>query len=239
MNSGGGGLANVPILHSRGYTDAIGDIHDRHRDLTIRARLREGQRPFRQSGDLGRTAAATRQRRTRRSLQRAQRVRSRGALDRYDESSGSTTLAADPAPLSTDKVVKHKPAEAVDACWDATGKRIVERATLRRERQVQHAVSGAQRAAPGRRRAAHQRHHQVSAEADQLSRSYKVSFTDAQKTRMKAVFPTGVCDYSKPGVGQVPFKGSYSALWRRARAERLARRLTGYRNSGYRLGMSF
>ena len=39
MNSGGGGLANVPIIHSRGYTDAIGDIHDRHRDLTIRARL--------------------------------------------------------------------------------------------------------------------------------------------------------------------------------------------------------
>ncbi len=39
MNSGGGGLANVPILHARPYTDAVGDIHDRHRDLTIRARL--------------------------------------------------------------------------------------------------------------------------------------------------------------------------------------------------------
>ncbi len=34
INSGGGGLANVPILHSRPYTDAIGDIHDRHRDFS-------------------------------------------------------------------------------------------------------------------------------------------------------------------------------------------------------------
>ena len=38
---------------------------------------------------------------------------------------------------------------------------------------------------------------------------YKVSFTDAQKTRMKTVFPTGVCDFSKPGVAQVPIKGTY------------------------------
>jgi hypothetical protein len=26
---------------------------------------------------------------------------------------------------------------------------------------------------------------------------------------MKAAFPTGVCDFSKPGVGQVPIKGTY------------------------------
>jgi hypothetical protein len=38
---------------------------------------------------------------------------------------------------------------------------------------------------------------------------YKLSFTDAQKARMKAVFPAGVCDYSKPGVGQGPIKGTY------------------------------
>jgi hypothetical protein len=49
MNSGGGGLAKVPILHSRPYTDAVGDIHDRHRDLTIRARLERayGIKPLR------------------------------------------------------------------------------------------------------------------------------------------------------------------------------------------------
>ena len=31
-----------------------------------------------------------------------------------------------------------------------------------------------------------------------------VVFTDAQWVRMQSTFPTGVCDYSKPGVGQQP-----------------------------------
>ncbi len=32
---------------------------------------------------------------------------------------------------------------------------------------------------------------------------YAVAFTDAQWTRMQAAFPQGVCDYSRPGVGEV------------------------------------
>lgn len=32
---------------------------------------------------------------------------------------------------------------------------------------------------------------------------YLVNFTDTQWNRLKAVFPAGVCDYGKPGVGQV------------------------------------
>ena len=39
--------------------------------------------------------------------------------------------------------------------------------------------------------------------------NYKVTFTDAQKARAIRVFPTGVCDFSKPGVAQVPIKGTY------------------------------
>jgi Tannase-like family of unknown function (DUF6351) len=33
------------------------------------------------------------------------------------------------------------------------------------------------------------------------------SFTDAQFARLNAVFPDGVCDWTKPGVNQVPFAG--------------------------------
>ena len=37
-----------------------------------------------------------------------------------------------------------------------------------------------------------------------LARSdYKVALTDDQWARLQAVFPSGVCDYGKPGVGQV------------------------------------
>ena len=35
-------------------------------------------------------------------------------------------------------------------------------------------------------------------------RDYKVSFTAAELARLKAMFPGGVCDWSKPGVDQVP-----------------------------------
>ena len=38
---------------------------------------------------------------------------------------------------------------------------------------------------------------------------YKVAFNDDQKARMKKTFATGVCDFSKPGVGQTPIKGTY------------------------------
>jgi hypothetical protein len=35
-------------------------------------------------------------------------------------------------------------------------------------------------------------------------RDYRVSFTAAELARLKAMFPGGVCDWSKPGVNQVP-----------------------------------
>ena len=102
MNSGGGGLANVPILHSRPYTDAAGDIHDRHRDLTIRARLeRANGRSDNQVIWIGPMRGGT------------QAARDRGAdlaalsLDTMNK--WLDGIAADPAPLSTDKVARHKP----------------------------------------------------------------------------------------------------------------------------------
>jgi hypothetical protein len=36
------------------------------------------------------------------------------------------------------------------------------------------------------------------------AKDYKATFTSAELTRLKAIFPGGVCDWSKPGVNQVP-----------------------------------
>jgi hypothetical protein len=38
---------------------------------------------------------------------------------------------------------------------------------------------------------------------------YKDRFTPEQLARLKKIFPTGVCDFSKKGVGQVALKGTY------------------------------
>jgi hypothetical protein len=41
---------------------------------------------------------------------------------------------------------------------------------------------------------------------------YKVMFTPDELTRLKQIFPTGVCDWSKPGVEQQPMTGTWQAL---------------------------
>jgi hypothetical protein len=35
---------------------------------------------------------------------------------------------------------------------------------------------------------------------------YEVSLSDAQVARLGDIFPTGVCDYDRPGVGEAPFE---------------------------------
>ena len=39
--------------------------------------------------------------------------------------------------------------------------------------------------------------------------AYAVPFTQAEQKRLKAIFPKGVCDYTKPGVKQQPLDGTW------------------------------
>ena len=198
MNSGGGGLANVPILHSRGYTDAVGDIHDRHRDLTIRARLEKANgrsdnqviwvgpaRQRDQAGGVDLTSISV------------------DTMNKWLDN-----MAADPAPLSTDKVVRNKPAEAVDAYWDGAGNRFVEKATFAGKGgfNTMYPVHSEPRMVAG----APLTNDVLKCQLKPINYAdYKVTFTVAQKARMSSIFPSGVCDFSKPGVEQVPLKSTY------------------------------
>jgi hypothetical protein len=198
LNTGGGGLANVPILHARSYTDAVGDIHDRHRDLTIRARLqRANGRADNQVVWLG----PPRQRNQTGGVDLAAL-----SLDTMNE--WLDKLAADPAPLTTDKVVRHKPAAATDACWDSAGQRIDEPATFDGKGKCNSLYPA--HSEPRMVAGTPLTNDVVKCQLKPVSfADYQVSFTAAQKARMKAVFPAGVCDFSKPGVGQGPIKGTY------------------------------
>ncbi|HET9705960.1 MAG TPA: DUF6351 family protein [Vicinamibacterales bacterium] len=183
-------LGHVPILMSRVYTDNRGDIHDRQRDFVVRARL---QRANGRTDNTVIWIAAT-----------AQPIA--GALDTMTK--WLDAMAADPAPLTPDKIVKHKPAEAVDTCWDASGTKIVEPASVDAPNKCNaifpvHSEPRLVAGAPLTNDIMKCQLKPVSA-AD-----YKVAFTDAQTSRLKAIFPAGVCDWSKPGVNQVPIKGTY------------------------------
>lgn len=201
MSSGGGGLSNVPILHSRPYADALGDIHDRQRDFTIRARLQKANgRVDNQVIWIGPTP------------QRGEQERATGpnlaqlSLDAM--SKWLDGIAADPAPLSPDKVVRHKPQEAVDACWTTEGEKIAEPATFEGKGKCNtlYPVHGEPRLAAG----APLTNDVVKCQLKPIDYAdYEPRFTTAQKQRLAAIFPTGVCDYRKPGVGQVALQGTY------------------------------
>jgi hypothetical protein len=201
INSGGGGLANVPILHARPYTDAIGDIHDRHRDLTIRARLQRAN--GRSDNQVIWIAGARDRNQTARTGGPDLAVLSLDTMNKWLDD-----IAADPAPLSTDKVVRHKPAEAVDACWDGAGKKIVEKASFDGKGicNTLYPVHSEPRMVAG----APLTNDVAKCQTKPINfGDYKLSFSEAQKARMKTIFPSGVCDFSKPGVGQGPIKGTY------------------------------
>ncbi len=197
VNSGAGGLGQVPILHSRLYTDAIGDIHDRGRDFAIRARLEKasgrsdnqviwvGGGQLRDAGSSPMTSLSI------------------DTMNKWLDA-----MAADPAPLSTDKVVRHKPAEAVDACFDGEGKKIVEKATPDGTGTCNtlYPVHGEPRLAAG----APITNDILKCRTKPIDYAeYRQPFTDAQKARMAKIFPSGVCDFTKPGVEQVALEGTY------------------------------
>ncbi len=198
LNSGGGGLANVPILHTRPYADLQGDIHDRQRDFTIRARLEKAN--GRSDNEVIWLAGRGENYQTLKvdlvSL----------SLDTMNQ--WLDNIAADPAPLSTDKVARNKPAEAVDACWDADGNRIAEPASFSSQGKCNtlYPVHGEPRLAAG----APLTNDILKCQLKPIDYGdYKVAFTEAQKAWMATVFPSGVCDFSKLGVEQVRLKGTY------------------------------
>ena len=183
-------LGHVPILMSRAYTDNRGDIHDRQRDFVVRARLE------RANGRSDNTVIWI----------ASSFTPINSTLDTMN--AWLDAMAADPAPLSIDKVVKHKPADAVDTCWDAAGVKIVEPAsfTAKNKCNALYPIHSEPRLVAG----APLTNDVMKCQLKAIDFSeYKPAFTDAQRTRMKAIFPAGVCDFSKPGVGQVPIKGTY------------------------------
>src|SRR5688572_8413981 len=183
-------LGHVPILMSRAYTDSRGDIHDRQRDFVVRARLeRANGRSDNSVIWIASNAAPI-----------------SASLDTMNQ--WLDAMTADPTPLSIDKVVKHKPAEAVDTCWDASGQKIVEPASFTAANKCNqlYPVHSEPRLVAG----APLTNDIMKCQLKPINfADYKTRFSEAQQARMRAIFTTGVCDFSKPGVNQVPIKGTY------------------------------
>jgi hypothetical protein len=183
--SGGNGLASMPIITRMGGgdLDPDGDVHLRYHAHSIRARL------IRANGHADNQVI----------------VGNLAPTDLLIEQMGRwlTAVVSDTSkrPLAK-KVVANKPADVVDACWTTAGVKIVETQTLDGPGQCNQLfpvgvppeyVAGA------------------PIELDVVKcklkpvdmGDYAVPFTAEQRSRLEAIFPDGVCDWSKRGVRQV------------------------------------
>ena len=198
--SGGGGLAATPVIDYRGYSDfRNGDPHQRFHSFSIQARL------IAANGHADNMVMIVEDGATY-GLFSTESPIVREALRSMDRWLSSLTgdTSADPAPQ---KVVRAKPADLVDACYDGD-ERIVEEQTYRGEGRCNslfpsHANPYIVAGMPVANNVLKCRLKAIDAS------DYAVSFTDSEMVRLQRIFPDGVCDYSQPGVEQGPLVGTW------------------------------
>jgi hypothetical protein len=181
VNSGGGALGSVPIIDYRSYVDTKGDIHDRVRSFEMRARL------VRANGHAGNQVILTNPR-TGNVVRMMDEWLDRIARDQSNDS---------PAV----KAVRNKPPGLVDACWSPEGEKIAEPATYDGPGRCNgfYPAHGDPRIAAGAPLA----NDILKCSLKPLRlEDYRRPLSGEQVERLKAVYPQGVCDYSRPGVAQ-------------------------------------
>lgn len=199
VNPGGGGLGMVPIISYRNYGDPLGDIHDRQRDFEVRLRLiranGDAENQVIWVGPMGR------------SLMEPSKVSLHApVLDAMTQ--WLDAIAADPAPRSHAKVVRMRPAGVADAWIDENGEKHLEPATMegRGRFNTLYPVHQNPRIVAG----GPPTNDVLKCQLKPLSLAdYKVSLTPEQAGRLRRIFPAGVCDFRRPGVGQVAQAGTY------------------------------
>jgi hypothetical protein len=206
--TGGGGLGQIPIIDWRSYLDDLANVHDRFRSFVMRARLIAANGDannqvilvdpridfFNWLGDLDPATSL---------IARREGELVRG-MDRWLDK-----VAADSTPGTLrEKVVRDKPADLADGCWATDEERIVEPATYD---------------GPGRCNQLYPSHAdpRIAAGApltDDVLKcalkpiepaDYSRPLSADQLQRLRAVFPGGICDYSRPGVGQQITKNTW------------------------------
>jgi len=198
----GGGVATVPILDYRTYYDDLprGDVHLRFQSFATRARM-EGTNGHsdnfvmlhhdRRYGAFSTTSPILRQ-----------------GLDQMGE--WLTALAEDTSSDTPDvKLRRARPADLVDACWtrEELPQKIAETLAYQSGRcdeiypsySYPRGVAGSPISGDI-----------IKCQLRPIDRSeYEVSFTDEEMLRLNAIFAGGVCDWSKPGVGQQALSGTW------------------------------
>lgn len=210
MLNGGGGLASMPILdYDQLYTDLQpgGDIHLKFHHFSTRERLREANGHIDNhvmwsgGGNAADDAAYP---------GRVAYIQDR-ALEAMDRWLARITADTSPAPRA-EKVVRNKPADLQDGCWtrEATPDFIAE--PQRFGGPGTSACNDLYPAFPSPRMVAGGpiESNIIKCELKAVDpRDYSVDFSSADYARLTRIFPTGVCNWEVPGVGQTDLAGTW------------------------------
>jgi hypothetical protein len=184
MLSGKGGLASIPIFDNATTREA-GGYHYGWFHFAVRERIREA------NGDSANMVMW-------RSLPTP--LAEQALFDNW-MTAYKTDTSNDPQRV---KVLRAKPAAATDGCWDKA--RFIPEDLVFSSKPVSdcsrlYPVYSSPRVEAGGPLAANVLKCQVKPVnvAD-----YKVTFSSEETARLKAIFPGGVCDFSKPGVNRTP-----------------------------------
>jgi hypothetical protein len=177
-------MSSIPIITRHGLGDAVtaGDIHLKYWSFSIRERL------IKANGHANNQVI----------------VGSRAPIDLLIEQMDRwlTAINADTSQVAkAQKVVSNKPADVVDACWTAAGEKIVEPMTAFGNGQCN--TIDPTSSAPNLVAGAPLASDIIKCQLKPVTLAdYTQPLTATQLNQIAAVFPTGVCDWSKPGVEQ-------------------------------------
>jgi hypothetical protein len=197
ITNGGGGLATVPIIDVRAYRDQTdnGDFHLRFHSFSLRERLRRANGTI--ANEVMLTGAIGNAGMTEYALAK---------MDQW-----VTMLNADPSNSKPmEKIERSKPADLVDSCYGADSKRILETQTYTGGKcnELYPAFPSPRMVAGGP-----PTNDVLKCQLKPLDyKDYTVGFTDGQRSRLAAIFPKGVCNFSIPGVEQQPLAGTWQTF---------------------------
>jgi hypothetical protein len=187
ISVGGGDQKVVPIIDLNVYDDAAGDIHDRFRAFSLRDRLQSPNQVIWTRGS---------------SISSISDVI--GNITSGGGGAGTDAVAILDKWLDTGKM----PPEAGDSCPGANGTLISGPGIYDKPGPCRdnYPLHGDPRTAAG----APRRNDILKCQLQPITFAYyNVPFTAAQQAQLKQVFPQGVCDWTKPGVGAVPLEGTW------------------------------
>ncbi|MEE2966141.1 MAG: DUF6351 family protein [Acidobacteriota bacterium] len=193
ITSGGGGLAITPVIDERNYLDHVANFHASYYSFVMRERL------IRDNGHADNYVIQRRM----------------APLSRADESLALmdewlVAMALDEGPSGAEKMVRAKPAALQDSCWSDDGLEIVEPAVFDREAIFDNTKGRCNELFPPHAGARIVAGGPLTNDVLKCQlkpidpADYGVTLTAEEMGQLEAIFPKGVCDWSKQGMGQVP-----------------------------------